>query len=305
MYSDSPKAKRIEFRCPDASANPYLAFAAMLMAGIDGIQKGLDAGEPADWDLFEEDRGVAQVPGSLAEALDALEHDHEFLHGGRRVQRGADPHLDRLQARERGRRRAAAARIRPSSPSTTTASRATMLELGARPSDTLAARPSAELRALEPEDWRAVADDLLGRDARRPRHLRDGGAVLGGVGSPATCEHHRLVAEILGEVVGCAALAPVSAARCYAGVVENSVYVARGARGRGIGRALLEALIDGARGGRHLDDPDVDLPREPARRSRCTSAAASASSGVRERIASGTASGGTRCSSSDEARRSR
>jgi glutamine synthetase len=82
MYSDSPKAKRIEFRCPDASANPYLAFAAMLMAGIDGIQKGLDAGEPADWDLFEEDRGVAQVPGSLAEALDALEHDHEFLTAG-------------------------------------------------------------------------------------------------------------------------------------------------------------------------------------------------------------------------------
>jgi glutamine synthetase len=82
MYSDSPKAKRIEFRCPDASANPYLAFAAMLMAGIDGIQKGLDAGEPADWDLFEEDRGVAQVPGSLDEALDALEADHDFLTAG-------------------------------------------------------------------------------------------------------------------------------------------------------------------------------------------------------------------------------
>jgi glutamine synthetase len=79
MYSESPKAKRIEFRCPDAAANPYLAFAAMLMAGLDGIQKGLDAGEPADWDLFEEDRGVAQVPGSLAEALDALETDHDFL----------------------------------------------------------------------------------------------------------------------------------------------------------------------------------------------------------------------------------
>jgi glutamine synthetase len=79
MYSESPKAKRIEFRCPDAAANPYLAFAAMLLAGLDGIQKGLDAGEPADWDLFEEDRGVAQVPGSLAEALDALETDHEFL----------------------------------------------------------------------------------------------------------------------------------------------------------------------------------------------------------------------------------
>jgi glutamine synthetase len=82
MYSESPKAKRIEFRCPDAAANPYLAFSAMLMAGIDGIQKGLDAGEPADWDLFEEDRGVAQVPGSLAESLDALETDHEFLTAG-------------------------------------------------------------------------------------------------------------------------------------------------------------------------------------------------------------------------------
>src|SRR2546423_376332 len=82
MYSDSPKAKRIEFRCPDAAANPYLAFSAMLMAGLDGIEKGLDAGKPADWDLFEEDRGVAQVPGSLAEALDALEANHEFLLAG-------------------------------------------------------------------------------------------------------------------------------------------------------------------------------------------------------------------------------
>ncbi|MGH3006390.1 MAG: type I glutamate--ammonia ligase [Gaiellaceae bacterium] len=79
MYSDSAKAKRIEFRCPDAAANPYLAFAAMLMAGLDGIEKGLDPGEPADFDLFEREAPVAQVPGSLAEALDALEHDHEFL----------------------------------------------------------------------------------------------------------------------------------------------------------------------------------------------------------------------------------
>src|SRR5690242_685648 len=79
MYSDSPKAKRIEFRCPDPAANPYLAFAAMLMAGLDGIERGLDAGEPADFDLFEDDHGVAQVPGSLAEALDALESDHDFL----------------------------------------------------------------------------------------------------------------------------------------------------------------------------------------------------------------------------------
>jgi glutamine synthetase len=80
MYSDSPKAKRIEFRCPDPSANPYLAFSAMLMAGLDGIQRGLDPGAPADYDLFEDaDVSVPQVPGSLAESLDALEADHAFL----------------------------------------------------------------------------------------------------------------------------------------------------------------------------------------------------------------------------------
>src|SRR5919201_1008327 len=79
MYSESPKAKRIEFRCPDSSANPYLAFAAMLMAGIDGIERGLDPGAPAEDDIFEDDSGVPQVPGSLAEALDALEADHDFL----------------------------------------------------------------------------------------------------------------------------------------------------------------------------------------------------------------------------------
>jgi glutamine synthetase len=83
MYSDSPKAKRIEFRCPDAAANPYLAFAAMLMAGIDGVQRGSEPGEPADYDLFEESHGpITQVPGSLTEALDALEADHEFLTRG-------------------------------------------------------------------------------------------------------------------------------------------------------------------------------------------------------------------------------
>jgi glutamine synthetase len=79
MYSDSPKAKRLEFRCPDAMANPYLAFSAMLMAGLDGIEKGLDAGEPADFDLFEEENDIPQVPGSLAESINALEADHDFL----------------------------------------------------------------------------------------------------------------------------------------------------------------------------------------------------------------------------------
>jgi glutamine synthetase len=83
MYSSSPKAKRIEFRCPDPTANPYLAFAAMLMAGLDGIERGLDPGAPADFDLFEESRGeIAQVPGSLGETLDALEADHAFLTKG-------------------------------------------------------------------------------------------------------------------------------------------------------------------------------------------------------------------------------
>jgi glutamine synthetase len=83
MYSSSPKAKRIEFRCPDATANPYLAFSAMLMAGLDGIDRGLDAGAPADFDLFEESHAeIAQVPGSLGETLDALEADHAFLTKG-------------------------------------------------------------------------------------------------------------------------------------------------------------------------------------------------------------------------------
>ena len=80
VYSASPKAKRIEFRCPDATANPYLAFPAMLLAGLDGIERGLDPGAPSDYDLFEEAGvEVPQVPGSLAETLDALEADHAFL----------------------------------------------------------------------------------------------------------------------------------------------------------------------------------------------------------------------------------
>ena len=84
MYTDNPKAKRLEFRCPDPSCNPYLAFSAMLMAGLDGIQNKIDPGEPADYDLFETHSSnghgpVKQVPGSLPEALAALEADHQFL----------------------------------------------------------------------------------------------------------------------------------------------------------------------------------------------------------------------------------
>lgn len=83
MYSDSPKAKRMEFRCPDPSANPYLAFAAMLMAGLDGITNKIDPGEPADkniYDLPPEDLALLPgVPSSLEGALDALAADHDFL----------------------------------------------------------------------------------------------------------------------------------------------------------------------------------------------------------------------------------
>ncbi len=83
MYSPSPKAKRLEFRSPDAACNPYLAFSAMLMAGLDGIEKRLDPGEPLDKDIYgmskAELKDVPKMPGSLEEALTALEEDHEFL----------------------------------------------------------------------------------------------------------------------------------------------------------------------------------------------------------------------------------
>jgi glutamine synthetase len=83
MYSQSPKAKRIEVRFPDPAANPYLAFSAMLMAGLDGIQKKMDPGDPLDKDIYslspEELKNVPHVPSSLSEALEALEKDYEFL----------------------------------------------------------------------------------------------------------------------------------------------------------------------------------------------------------------------------------
>ena len=83
MYSPSPKAKRVEFRCPDPSCNPYLAFAALTMAAIDGIQNKINPGDPLDKDIYdlppEEAQDIPQTPGSLDESLDALSRDHEFL----------------------------------------------------------------------------------------------------------------------------------------------------------------------------------------------------------------------------------
>ncbi|MFQ5898918.1 MAG: type I glutamate--ammonia ligase [Candidatus Methylomirabilia bacterium] len=83
VYSRSEKTKRIEFRTPDNSCNPYLSFAACLMAGLDGIANKIDPGKPIDKDLYElppaEAKKVKQLPGSLGEVLDALEKDHDFL----------------------------------------------------------------------------------------------------------------------------------------------------------------------------------------------------------------------------------
>ncbi len=83
LSGSNPKAKRLEFRCPDASSNPYLAFAAMLCAGIDGIKNEIDPGEPLDVDIYElspeELAKVPSTPGSLEDALEALEEDHAFL----------------------------------------------------------------------------------------------------------------------------------------------------------------------------------------------------------------------------------
>jgi glutamine synthetase len=83
MFSQSPKAKRLEFRPPDPSCNPYITFAALLMAGLDGIQNRIDPGEPLDKDIYdlppEELANVPSLPGTLDEALRALESDHEFL----------------------------------------------------------------------------------------------------------------------------------------------------------------------------------------------------------------------------------
>ncbi|PLX33260.1 MAG: type I glutamate--ammonia ligase [Ignavibacteria bacterium] len=83
MYSSSPKSKRVEFRTPDPSTNPYLAFSALLMAGLDGVMNRIDPGDPLDKDIYdmkpEELRNVPNTPATLEQALMALERDHDFL----------------------------------------------------------------------------------------------------------------------------------------------------------------------------------------------------------------------------------
>ena len=86
MYSNSPSAKRVEFRPPDPTCNPYLCFSALLMAGLDGIQNEIDPGDPVNVDMYElppeEASKIAQVPGSLEAVLNALEADHDYLLAG-------------------------------------------------------------------------------------------------------------------------------------------------------------------------------------------------------------------------------
>ena len=83
MYSPSPKSKRVEFRCPDASANPYLAFSAIMMAGLDGVLNRIDPGDPLDKDIYdlppEELKNVPSTPETLSASLRALADDHEYL----------------------------------------------------------------------------------------------------------------------------------------------------------------------------------------------------------------------------------
>jgi glutamine synthetase len=83
MYSNSPKSKRVEFRCPDPSANPYLGFSAMLMAGLDGVMNRIEPGDPMDKDLYDMDpeelKDVPSTPETLGHAMRALADDHEFL----------------------------------------------------------------------------------------------------------------------------------------------------------------------------------------------------------------------------------
>src|SRR3984885_6703510 len=83
ITGSNPKTRRVEVRFPDPSCNPYLAFSAMLLAGLDGIQNRIDPGDPLDKDIYalspEELKDVPHMPGSLEEALDSLEHNHEFL----------------------------------------------------------------------------------------------------------------------------------------------------------------------------------------------------------------------------------
>ena len=247
MYSDSPKAKRIEFRCPDAAANPYLAFAAMLMAGLDGIQKGLDAGRAGRLRPLRGGPRRRAGAGLAREALDALEPDHEFLTaGGVFSEELIRTWID--YKRENEVDPCGSGRIRPSSPSTTTAERTRVADRSR--GRVLGQRTGRRSRAIY-EDGIAT-----GTRPSRPRSRR--GTTWDALASRRPPARRR--SDGRGRRLGGAL--PVSIAALLRGVAENSVYVAARGAGSGIGRALLERLIDSAEAGRDLDDPDRRLPGE-------------------------------------------
>jgi L-amino acid N-acyltransferase YncA len=118
-----------------------------------------------------------------------------------------------------------------------------VLELAERCPGTLAPPPSVELRPLTPADWPSVAE-IYWEGIRNGLATFEAEVPSWEAWDASHLPHHRLVADLLGEVVGWSALAPVSSRPCYRGVAEDSVYVASWAQGRGVGRALLDGLIE-------------------------------------------------------------
>ena len=187
MYSDSPKAKRVEFRCPDPSCNPYLAFAAMLMAGLDGIKNKIDPGDPVDKNIYdlppEEAAEIKQVPGSLAGQPRGARGRPRVPARGRRVHRRPDRDLHRLQALVGGRPdppAAAPVRVLPLLRPLIGAGRPACREPAGACSDR---RGRSVGCALNNDCGKRIANVLSGREAlaravERPSRLqRHGGAV--------------------------------------------------------------------------------------------------------------------------------
>ena len=253
MYSDSPKAKRIEFRCPDAAANPYLAFSAMLMAGPRRDRARARPGRAGRLRPLRGGRdGTSRRCRARSPRRSTRSRPTTSSCSRAASSAGADRDVDRLEARARGRRRPAPAAPGRVLPLLTTRDRQ---------------RRALTVEALTAGDWPAVSGDLRATGSRRrQRDLRDGGAVLGRRGTPPHLSEHRLVAaRRRASVLGWAALSPRTRTGCAlrAAWPRSRVYVAEGGPGsRRRPQRCSDALDRGRRGGRDLDAPGGDLPRE-------------------------------------------